>query len=260
MYSRPAKRVRSSSETVAVDLSTIPELVESLDPASIADLLVTAAQTHPDIASLVKRISAAERAEVRNFDHLSGSAWRSLNVHVKDSQAYGMARGAADSVQGCLNTIQKGCRKTTSFRTKESALETLRKIGKSICLSNGVIGREIRNDYELAGELVITMLVIAESLTQEEKERMRPWYIKLVELQEIGHEYSLFEDLDEVRSLWEEEEEEEEEEDEEDDDEESEGLGYPDRSEKIGGSSGDGKDLEDKVQPPLLSQKHFEIL
>ena len=204
MSSRPAKRVRSNTEFVAVDPSMIPELVETLDPASIANLLVTAAQTHPDIASLVERISAAKCAEVRNFDYLSGSAWRSLNVRVKDSQAYEMAGKAVESIEGCLVTIRKECRKTANFKTKESALETLRKIGKSICLSEGVIGREIRTDYELGAELVTTMMAIAESLTQEEKERMRPWYNKLVELQGIAYEYSIFEDLEEVRSLWEE--------------------------------------------------------
>ena len=232
MSSRPAKRARSGTDTDTVDLSTIPELVDTIDPLSIAKLLVTAAQAHPDIASLVKRSAAAKRAEVRNFNYLSSSAWKSLNVRVKDSQAYEFAGIAAQSIEGCSHTIQQGCRKTTNFETKESALEALRKIGKSICLSEGRIGREIQDDIGLNEEFVSTMLSIAESLTEEEKEKMRPWCDdKLVELRGIAHEHSIFEDLDEVIDLWGDEEEEEE--------EESEGAGYPDGSEEVKGSSGD---------------------
>ena len=224
MSSRPAKRARSSSYTDAVDLATIPALVDTIDPDSIAELLVTAAQAHPDIASLVKRTVAAERAKVYKFDYLSKSAWNSLNARVKDWQAYELAGEAAKSIEECVLTIRKGCHKTTSFRTKESGLETLRKIGKSICLSDGIIGREVRDDLGFDEEFVPTMLEIARSVTQEEKEKMRPWCDdKLVGLQELATDHSIFEELDEVINLWyedEDEDDDEEDDDEEDDDEE----------------------------------------
>ena len=156
--SRSAKRARSDTDTNAVDLSKLPELVNSIDPRSIASLLITAAETYPDIVSLVQRevgrIAAAERAKVLNFEYLSKSAWKTLNVtydHLKSSHAYEMAGEVAESIGECFETIRTPCLKTASFKTKESALETLRKIGKSICLSNGVVGHEIRKDYYAGG-------------------------------------------------------------------------------------------------------------
>lgn len=79
----------------------------------------------------------------------------------------------------------------------------MRKIGKSICLSNGVIGHEVRKDYQVGGKLVPVMLHIAESLIEEEAERLRPWCDdKLVELKRIADGYCVFKGLDEVIGLW----------------------------------------------------------
>lgn len=208
MSSRPAKRSRP--DTDAVDVSKLPELVNSIDPKTIAKLLIAAAKTYPDVAFLVQqevdRITAAEGAKVLNFDYLSKSAWKTLNVtydRLRDSHAFEMAGEAAGSIEGCIETIRTRCPNTASFKTKESALETLRKIGKSICLSSGVVPREIRKGYGSGGTLVPVMMDIAESLTDEEAERLRPWCDdKLVELQEIADGYCIFEDLGEVIELW----------------------------------------------------------
>ena len=212
MSSRPAKRARSHTNTdaVAVDLSKIPELVDSIDSKAIAKLLITAAKAYPKIASLVQlevnRTAAAERAKVLDFDYLSKSAWKTLNVtydRLSGSQAFEFSGEASQKVRECFETIRIRCPRTANFRTKESALETLRKIGKSICLSTGVVGNEIRKDYEHGGELVPVMLDIAQSLTYQEKERLEPWCNeKLVELQEMADGYGIFEDLGEVIALW----------------------------------------------------------
>lgn len=210
MSSRPAKRPRSNTATDAVDPSKLPSLVNSIDSRTTANLLITAAKAYPDIASLIQqeadRLAAIERAKVVDFDYLSNSAWRTLNVtydRMKDSHAFEMAGEAARDVEGCFEEIQRDCSENASFKTKENALETLRKIGKSICLSVGVIPREIRKDYRFGGELVPVMLRIAESLTEEEAERLRPWCEdKLVELQGIASGHGIFEGLGEVIDLW----------------------------------------------------------
>lgn len=210
MSNHPAKRARLSPDADAVDPSKVPELVDSIDPETIANLLTTAAKTHPDVASLVQqevdRIAAAERAKVLDFDYLSTSVWRTLNViydRLKGSHAYEMAGEAAASIEACIETIRRRCPKTANFKTKESALETLRKIGESICLSSDVVGHEIKKGYNSGGALVPVMLDIAESLTDEEMEWLRPWCDdKLVELQGTADGYCLFEDLYQVRELW----------------------------------------------------------
>ncbi len=257
MSSRPAKRARSDRDTDAVDPSKLPELIDSIDSRTIANLLITAAKAYPDIASLVQRevdrIAAAERVKVLDFDYLSKSAWKTLNVtydRMKDSHAFDMSGEAADSIEGCFETIRTRCSKTSSFKTKESALETLRKIGKSICLSNGVIGHEVRKYYQSGGELVPVMFDIAESLEDEEFERLRPWCDdKLVELQGIADGYCIFEDLHQVIELWNGDEEGE-------DEDEGSNDGNEEDEE-----SGNGEEPEDERSVAgVLPQKHREIL
>ncbi|KAF6235425.1 hypothetical protein HO173_006621 [Letharia columbiana] len=256
MSSRPAKRARSDTDTNAVDPSKLPELVDSIDPKTIASLLITAAKIYPEIASIVQRevdrIAATERTKVLDFDYLSKSAWKTLNVtydRMKGSHAYEMAGEAAESIEACFETIRTRCPKTASFKTKESALETLRKIAKSICLSDGVVGHEIRQDYDSGGELVPVMLEIAESLTSEELERLRPWCDdKLIELQGIADSYCIFEDLGQVIDLW-------------GGDEEDEDQSSSDSNEEVESRSGDEEEVEDeRFVAGMLAQKHFEIL
>ncbi len=258
MSSRPAKRARSDRDTDAVDPSKLPELVDSIDSRTIANILITAAKAYPEIASLVQRevdrIAAAERVKVLDFDYLSKSAWKTLNVtydRLKDSHAFDMAGEAAESIEECFETIRMSCPKTSSFKTKKSALETLRKIGKSICLSNGVIGHEVRKYYQSGGELVPVMFDIAESLEDEEFERLRPWCDdKLVELQGMADGYCIFEDLHQVIELWDGDEEGEEEED-----------GSSDGNEEDEGEGGNGEEPEDERSVAgVLPQKRRETL
>lgn len=243
--SHTAKRARSSTVIDAVNPSTIPELVNSIDPKTISDLLIAAAKAYPDVASHVQRevdrIAAFERAKFIDFDYLSKSAWKTLNVtyaRMKGSHAFDMSGEAAASIEGCVKTIRTDCPKTASFQTKKSALETLRKIGKSICLSDGVVGHEIKKDYQWGGEFVPTMLRIAETLTYEEKERLRPWCDdKLVELKGMADGHCIFEDLGRVVALWNG--------DEDDQDEDEDGDdGSSDGNKDVEGETGDEEEVE----------------
>lgn len=108
----------------AIGFSKIPGLINSIDPNTIARLLITAAKTHPDIASLVQRevdsIAAAERAKVVDFDHLYQSVWETLNVTydpLRDSHAYEMAGEATSKIEACIREIRTGCPNTASFKT-----------------------------------------------------------------------------------------------------------------------------------------------
>ena len=239
MSNRPAKRARSDSHTDTVDPSKVPDLVSSIDPKTISQLLIAAAKIYPDVAFLVQqeadRIAAAERAKVLDFDYLSKSVWKTLNVtyeRLSGSHAYEMSGQAENDIEDCIENIRGSCPKTASFKTKENALETLRKIGKSICLSNGVVGREIRKSCGCQTTLVSTILGIAENLADEEMERLRPWCDdKLVELQGIANGHRIFEDLGEVIDLWGE-------------DRETEHEGSSDTNEEAESPSGDASDEE----------------
>lgn len=258
MSTRPAKRARADTDSDAVDPSKLEELVDSIDSRTVANLLVAAGKAHPYIASSIQqevdRIAAAERAKVLDFDYLSKSAWKTLNVtynRLKDSHAYEMTGEAARSIDECFESIRARCPKNASFKTKESALETLRKIGKSICLSNGVVGHEIRIYYQDGGKLVPVMLDIAESLTDEELETLRPWCDdKLVELQGMAEGYCIFEDLGQVIDVWDG--------DGEGEDESEDSI---DGNEEDGGESGDEEEFEEEsFVAGMWAQKHRRIL
>ena len=53
------------------------------------------------------------------------------------SHAYDMSGDAEEEICGYISSIRKECLASSSFETKKNALEALRKIGKSLCLSRG---------------------------------------------------------------------------------------------------------------------------
>lgn len=258
MSSRPAKRARSERDIDVVDPSKLPELVDSINSRTITNLLIAVAKAYPDIASLVQRevdrIAAAKRVKVVNFDYLSKSTWKTLNVtynRIKNSHAFDMISEAIDSIKGCFETIRIRCLRTFSFKIKESALKTLRKIEKSIYLSNEIINREIKKHYQSEEKLISIMFDILKSLNYKEFERLRSWYDnKLIELQGLTDGYCIFENLDEIIKLWNEDEESKEEDNDDSDDNEED-------EEK----SEDGEEPEDeRFVAEVLPQKHREIL
>ncbi|KAK3314595.1 hypothetical protein B0H66DRAFT_563204 [Apodospora peruviana] len=81
-------------------------------------------------------------ARVINFDHLSKSVWHTLNTswytQLSSSKQYEASLDAYNDVTKCIESIRKKTPPTTSaYGTKLSALETLRKIAKTVLLSNG---------------------------------------------------------------------------------------------------------------------------
>lgn len=138
----PAKRQRTSSNGASatdphtLSRSQIEDLVVSLDSKTATDILVIAARSHSDIAALVKSeveyLADIERNKVIDFDYLSKSAWKTLNVtyeRLSGSHAYDLSGEASNEIEDCFTTIEDQCPASASFKTKENALETLRKIG-----------------------------------------------------------------------------------------------------------------------------------
>ncbi|MCJ1473683.1 hypothetical protein MMC13_002334 [Lambiella insularis] len=101
------------------------------------------------------------------------------------------------------NAIREQSSKNESLGTKKNALETLRKIGKSICLSHGVIGHEIIKSFQIRSELEETMLGIAWELTQAECDNILEggWEDKIKELAGLAAELGVFGDIPTVINL-----------------------------------------------------------
>ena len=118
------------------------------------------------------------------------------------SKQFDMSGNAFREVKDCIATIDKECPDHASFGTKKSALETLRKIGKSIVLSgdSDVVGHEVRKNFQCDKQLENTMRKVAMSMTPVERGSIMKTELKnqLYELKDLSSGYYVFERLDEV--------------------------------------------------------------
>ena len=149
-----------------------------------------------------KSLIIAEQQKTLDFDYLSKSAWKSINVDYCDmsgSKQYDVSGKAFREVKKCIQTIALQCPPHANFGTKRSALETLRKIGKSICLSGDgdVVGHEVRKNFQYDTHLEDAMYEIVRSMAVSERETIMrtEWKSKLYELEELGQSYCVFENL-----------------------------------------------------------------
>lgn len=147
------------------------------------------------------------------------------------SHQYDKAFDVQSEIEHYIKTIRQECIGHASLGTKMNGLETLRKIGKTIALSQGdVIAHEVKKGFQGASCLDEAITKIVESMNGEEGEELRwsgevegEWFDKLVELNELGENYGIFDGLGDVVSLIGEYEEDEEGEDDEDGEEEEKG-------------------------------------
>ena len=145
--------------------------------------------------------------KVIDFDHYSKTAWRAINTQyksMKGSHQYRASFGVQEDVVGCITNIRRKCPAEASYGTKKSALETLRKIGKTVCMSGGdVIGLEVQKGFQIDTTLEDTMYGIVQKMTQGERDMIMKgdFGVKLEELAELSKNYCVFEKLDEVLAL-----------------------------------------------------------
>lgn len=206
--SKKRQRTNTIGASVSVPASHVLTLINYLPSQIVYNALKTTAAAHKDVVELVSsehaRIVAAERAKVIDFDHYSKSAWKVTNVtysRLSGSKQYDASFDAASSVQDDIKAIGKAATPHASYGPKKSALETLRKIGKTIALSTGTIGHEVQKQFQWDHYLERTMLQIAKSMTDEEQAKMLTdeFAEKLVELEGLAEDHCIFEKLKDVR-------------------------------------------------------------
>ena len=230
MAERALKRQRADSNGTAVKAdntySHLATAISELPEDTVRQLLASAAASHADVANSVRTtvglIRTAQSRKSVDFDHYSKSAWKVLNVkysRLSGSHQSDASGDAYHAVIECIENIQRECPTFASFATKKNALEVCRKIGKTICLSGDVIGREARGLFQSDDTLERTMAAIAESLTSAERKAVLTdeWYDKLDELINLAGESCIFENLELVLNVLEEEEHEDAEPDEDED-------------------------------------------
>ena len=187
--------------------------VARLPVQRLRDLVIAAARTYPSFMELIQdevnKIDAEHAAKVVDLDYHSKTAWRVLNVEyskLSGSHQYDRAWDAVETIEACFKAIRKACPEYASYGTKKSGLETCRKIGKSICLSDGVIGAEVRKSFQEANVLEETRMWIARTLNQDERDRLMndEFGGKLKELVKLSDTNCVLPGLSEVLSLMQE--------------------------------------------------------
>lgn len=120
----------------------------------------------------LQALAAAERAKVINFDHYSKSAWKVLNVgfyaKLSGSKQYEAAGDVFGQIAGCIESIGSQVSLDSSFGTKLSALETLRKIAKTVLLSTNCLGHEVRKEFQYDACLTTPLRNIAVYMDEDE--------------------------------------------------------------------------------------------
>ena len=212
MAAHTTKRKRADTAGISqpAPLIDCASIIEKLPLDTVRRLLLTAVTKHSDIATEVvvarDRLNIIERTKVRDFDDYSKMAWRAINVTYKGlsgSRQYQFAGESCTTVVDCIESIQNKCPLDASLGTKENALITLRKIGKTVCLGDGVIGREVQKHFQYDTCLEDTMLRIAEGMMPEERDDFMDteWSDKLGELIDLSKDHIIFEGLSRLISV-----------------------------------------------------------
>ncbi|GIZ45922.1 hypothetical protein CKM354_000906800 [Cercospora kikuchii] len=117
------------------------------------------------------RQHVTERTRVINFDSYSRTAWHAINTkydRLSGSKQYERANDVLNDVERCIESISQQATAFSSFGTKVNALETLRRIGKTIISASEIIGREVHRNYEWDMGLKNAITTILRTMSREE--------------------------------------------------------------------------------------------
>src|SRR6195952_2163978 len=195
---------------------TVQETLSALTEYDVRAIISAACQADVRIGQMVLdrhyQNLEVERTKVLDFDQYSKNAWYTLNIEydgLSSSKQFHKAGEAFNSVVGCITIIGNNAKEWSTFGTKRSALETLRKIGKTICMScHDALGHEVVKQFQYSTELEDTMLLVVKAMTPEERIVMcaindgrGPFIGKMVELEKLCKDHCIGETMPDVISL-----------------------------------------------------------
>ncbi|KXT18321.1 hypothetical protein AC579_952 [Pseudocercospora musae] len=215
-------------------IPSVEQMLDALSPSQIRSVLATTISADPTYCALSCLTDCwtqnllTEQARVIDFDYYSKDVWRTLNIKYRKlsgSKQYDMSFDAFESVTDSIDSIRNQVSPSSSYGTNLSALETLRKIGKSILLSDDCLGSEVRKQFGHDSSYVEAMMHIVECMSPEERVAAGrnvsepgkgELYDKIDWVAKEAAGYVMFEGLEEVLNLLDGGEDEEDEEDQED--------------------------------------------
>ncbi|KAI1197619.1 hypothetical protein F5X97DRAFT_333874 [Nemania serpens] len=154
-------------------------MISRLDDNTVRLILTRLASVSPSAQSIIvssfQQQAQMMRERVINFDEYSRSAWNILNTSEytegSGSNQFEASFEARSDVVACIEAIGKETHAESSYGTKLSALETLRKIAKTILLADDTLGSEVRKEFQHESCLADTMMCVVGSMTPEERRR-----------------------------------------------------------------------------------------
>ncbi|KAK1759963.1 hypothetical protein QBC47DRAFT_117659 [Echria macrotheca] len=112
-------------------------------------------------------------AVATNFDRYSKDAWYLLNksryTRLSSSKQHDASGDVFDQIVDCITAIREAITPASSYGTKVNAIETLRKIAKTILVSDDILGYEVRKQFQWDSCVPDSMLAIANSMTRSQR-------------------------------------------------------------------------------------------
>ncbi|QDS76061.1 hypothetical protein FKW77_005717 [Venturia effusa] len=153
--------------------------LESIPKSLLIDNLLRLNVSNPSIATWARSyhhfLAQREQRKFISFEHHADSLWKEINIrHDKlgGSKQYELAGDVMQDIKDSLETIGNQVQPFSSWETKRSAMETLRKITGVILDSSGVIADEIRKDFRYDGSVNDAFLKVVRTMSHEERARM----------------------------------------------------------------------------------------
>jgi hypothetical protein len=121
-----------------------------------------------------------ETLEHVDFDHYSKEAWHAMHtsdaakrwVSLNEMRRDAATKRTVEKVVGCVAEMKSQIRETTSFDVKLNALETVRKVLKSILLGSNELAQSVRSALRDSGVGIgDDVVIILMCMTEEEMVR-----------------------------------------------------------------------------------------
>ena len=141
---------------------------------------------------------AREAATPIDFNHYSRSAWHELQHETSSgSRDYEASFDISSAIEDMLDAIVAKTKPHSPYATKFSAVETFRKIYKSLLLSHGVVPHEVRKSCYGWGD---KFLAVVGTFDEGGLERLRnqgngEWMGKLDEIADLANDYCIDDSL-----------------------------------------------------------------
>ncbi|KAK5738048.1 hypothetical protein LTR17_006291 [Elasticomyces elasticus] len=157
-------------------------MVESMDEKSVRALLAVIAPSSELAATTIRntfydqqRDKQSERLEKIDYSIGSADVWYILNKKLwkdVDRKELVSVDEAVAKVESCVQTIVTKMSVEMSFYSKQSALDTLRKMIKSIMLTSTTLGIDVRSQMGKDAMIARKMVNIVDTMTSEERRQL----------------------------------------------------------------------------------------